>query len=686
MTTPNTPFLLARKSQEALVQFYRVSVQSCRGAWNMREQMAEVDRLYQREKDWTVSNTRAIVANRRGDADKVRNIQMPIVMPQVESAVLYQASVFLTGVPLFGVVSDPANVDAALQLEAVLDSQSVEGGWSREFLLALREGFKYNLMCVEVDWCRKMVASLETDFTFTAGKQARPKESIWEGNSVRYRPLYNSFFDTRCIPTEIHTKGEFAGYTELVSRIELKQRIAELPDRMVDNIVPAFNSSTGAISTVSSSASDGAIWNYFVPNINPDALVDRNLWTGQNWLAWASLTGADSGRIQYKDCYELTTLYAKILPNDFGINVPASKTPQIWKFIIVNHEHLIYAQRQTNAHGFLPMIFGQPLEDGLGYQTKSLAVNVAPVQSITSSLLNSVLAARRRAISDRGLFDPSRVTEANINADNPSAKIPVRPAAYGKPLSDAYFAIPFRDDNSGQILQEVGLFNNFANLISGQNPARQGQFVKGNKTLREYESVMQNANGRDQMTSILLEAQFFTPVKTILKTNVLQYQGAGSVYSRSNQQVISVDPLALRKAVMAMRVSDGLIPSEKIVGGDVLQVALQVLGSSPAIGAGYNIAPLFSYLMKSQGADLKAFEKSPQQVAYEQAMQQWQQVCLEAVKAGAQSGQLPPQPLPQQYGYDPTKQGGPSGPAPAAPKINNITNNISDNRQDEAYS
>jgi hypothetical protein len=61
-------------------------------------------------------------------------------------------------------------------------------------------------------------------------------------------------------------------------------------------------------------------------------------------------------------------------------------------------------------------------EDGLWYQTKSLAENVAPIQDVTSSLINSVIAARRRAISDRGIYDPSRITEANINSTNPSRK------------------------------------------------------------------------------------------------------------------------------------------------------------------------------------------------------------------------------------------------------------------------
>lgn len=94
---------------------------------------------------------------------------------------------------------------------------------------------------------------------------------------------------------------------------------------------------------------------------------------------------------------------------------------------------------------------------------------------------------------------------------------------------------------------------------------------------------------------------------------------------------------------------------------------MQVIGSSPQINQGYNLAPLFSYLMKTQGADLTPFEKSPEQVQYEQASQQWKETVIEAMKQGADSTKLPPQPNPTDYNYAPTKQGG-AAASPPAPK------------------
>jgi hypothetical protein len=165
---------------------------------------------------------------------------------------------------------------------------------------------------------------------------------------------------------------------------------------------------------------------------------------------------------------------------------------------------------------------------------------------------------------------------------------------------------------------------------------------------------MRNANGRDQLVSILYESQLFTPLKHILKTNILQYQGGTTIYNREKEKEIEVDPVKLRNAVMEFRLSDGLLPSSKILNSDSFSVALQVLGSSPQIAQGYNVAPLFSYFMKTQGSKIHEFEKSAEQQAYEQALSSWQQLAQTAMESGVDPEKLPPQPKPEEYGYNPS--------------------------------
>jgi hypothetical protein len=132
---------------------------------------------------------------------------------------------------------------------------------------------------------------------------------------------------------------------------------------------------------------------------------------------------------------------------------------------------------------------------------------------------------------------------------------------------------------------------------------------------------------------------------------MLQYQTAGTIYSPSQGKDVQVDPLALRKAVLNFKVTDGLLPKEKVLSSESRKIAMQVIGSSELLAQGYNIGPMFSYIMKTENVDLSAFEKSQPQIAYEQAVSQWRMLAELAIQK--QAPFTAPQPLPEQFGYDP---------------------------------
>lgn len=652
MTSTALPYMPSPMTQEAIKQFSKQAYYTSNQQLDMRERLRKIDLEYIREVDWTNEQYKAALANAQGDVTKFQNIVMPVIMPQVENAVTYQASVFLQGMPIFGAVAKPGMENIALQIDSLIQEQQIRGAWVSELSQAIRDGFKYNLQGVEIDWYR------QKSFAPDSRKE---EEIIWEGNKIKRLDLYNTFWDTRVKPTEVAKHGEYAGYMDLMSRIRLKQFISELPYNM--NVKAAFESGTGNVNTYGA----GGYANYYIPQINPEAFIDTNLWyEGTNWMSWAGLENNKNSNINYKDMYVVTTLYGRIMPSEFAMkNVPGQNTPQVWKFILVNNEVIIYAERMTNAHGLIPMLFAQPYNDGLGYQTKSFAKNLSPIQAITTALANSDIAARRRAISDRIIYDATKISPSAINNDSPNARIPARPSATGQAISSLVHQFPFEDGQfqlNGAAIQQ---YLQYANTITGLNPARQGQFVKGNKTRYEFAEVMGNANGRDQAVAISLETDWFTPMKEILKVNILQYQGGTSVFNQTTQSVVDVDPVALRTAQFQFRISDGLIPSEKLIDADTMQQLLQALMSAPQLASEYNIGPMVSYLAKSGGADIGPFEKSPQQKAYEQAVAAWNQtvsMIVDQILKASPDGNidmqqlqssLPPQPTPEQFGYVP---------------------------------
>lgn len=655
MITGNLPTLVTKETQERLKAYNQAVRNTQWRIYSLREHFRVIDLAYQREQDLTVEQGRAKLANRYGDATKFQNITVPIVMPQVESAVTYQSSVFLTQTPLFEVLADPSQMDVAEQMETIIDNQSTQGNWVSELTQIFRDAFKYNFYALEVDWGRITVPSFETSVS-NGGKEAKVNDTIWEGNRLKRLDPYNTLFDIRIHPARMHLDGEYAGYTELMSRIKFKAFLAELGDaKIIDNVKAAFESGLGEVGIAMNATTSP----YYVPSINPDLIINRNFGLGEfDWMQWAGVDPADTGvKFQYKNVYRVTTLYARILPTDFAMKVPGKNTAQIWKFIFVNDEVLIYAARQTNAHSMLPILFGQGAVDGLGIQTKSLATNELPFQQLSSALWNSTIAAQRRNISDRMLYDPSRVSESRINDPNPAAKIPVRPAAYGKPLGEAVYPFPFRNDNLDDVLVLAKQVDDMANKLARSNEAKQGQFVKGNKSRSEFDTIMANASGEDQLRAIQFEHYLFRPLKEIIKLNILQYQGAEDLLNTEQQKVVTIDPIKLRKAVFSFKVSDGLVPRSKLANTEVVRDSLQNLANMPQVAAGYNMTPMFSYLMKIQGAEIDEFEKASEQIAFEQAMVQWQQLVVQLVKANPaiQPNQYPPQPLPADYNYDPSQ-------------------------------
>lgn len=606
MTTPNTPFYIPQTAQDALIQYFRQTVDASFNIVNLRPRFEYIDKEYIRENQLMVESTNAKAANMAGNKRKIQDIVIPIIEPQIETAHAYLTSVFLTGLPMFGVASNAANASEALQYESIISEQSLNplNPWTRQFSKFFRHGLKYNFSALEVDWCIQKTWSIVTDTKFDpTGAKGKPQEIQWQGNTVKCLDPYNTLFDPRVDLTEQHIKGEYAGYVEMYNRVALMQKLAAMPMRM--NYTKAMESTNN---------NEWVNRLFYIPQVFIENFNYARFTGMMDWNQWAfGGQGVRDIKVQYKSLYYVVTRYCRLVPYDFGLNVPNAKEVQIWKFITVNDRYIVYAERQTNAHGFLPIIFGQPNEDGLNMQSKSLAQKMIPFQDLGSAHANAHLAARRRAVGDRMIYDPSRISPNDINSDSPTAKIPCRPSMYGQPLEKAIYQIPFKWEETRGVMADVSEVFKFAELVSGQNKVQQGQFVKGNKTKSEFEDTMGKSSGRQQTQAILIEAQVMQPVKHIIKMNILQYQPPGKIYNRTTKAEVEINPKDLRAKAMEFTVSDGLMPSDKIIDGDTLGMLIQVLGTSEQMAEEYNVGGVVAHLVKSRGTDIDQYKWTDQE-------------------------------------------------------------------------
>jgi len=548
---------------------------------------------------------------KQSDARKIittlyKEMELPILQPNIDAAHAYLVGTFLSGNPIFGVVGEGTErTEAAAQMEAIIEENSRSTGWTRQLGLWLKNGLKYNVCAVEVDWKVRRTFNMATD-TNISFTQASVTEAFRSGNEIRCLDMYNTAFDSSVVPADVHTTGDFSINVERITLSQCHQRVADLKANggyIMNEHLMWQQGSSGPYRN----------W-YYEPAIRQNKLKT----VGTDWVTFFTGNTAPMSNDRTRK-YEWITYFRRIIPSMFGMTtVPDANMVQIWKFVEVNG-NIIFAERKSNAHNYLPTVFAQPIEDSLGLQTKGVGDNLLPFQNLTGSMFRARLASLARALSDRGLYDPSRIAEKHINSPHPTAKIPVRPSAYGTDIRGAYFPVPYDDRNGQMLYQDIGAVSSWASDAAHINKSQRGQFTKGNRTLQEYNDVMENADATQQVMAILLEAQAFVPMKTIIKINILQYQSVGTLLDPNTKDAVEINPADLREAILDFKLADGLLSKDKIMGIPALLEAAQILAtiqqSTPGVPPKYDIVRMIVDGLSARGAKLKLYENPPQPVA-----------------------------------------------------------------------
>ena len=565
----------------------------------------------------------------------------PVLVSQVDSMLAYLAEVFLSGSPLFPIVSSPINRVEAETLESLIDDHATLGGYARQLLMFLRDGVKYNFSALETDWSSIDQYTLAEDL-MQFEKQKLAKTSTFYTKLKRWDP-YNTVWDRNVSPGDVASEGDYAGHIEILSRTKLKRLLNRLS--VEGEVINAKEALEAKIANGAESFT-----NYRMHPQISDYISVRKPLDGINYLEY--ITGqkdAKNSNINTVNNFEVFTLYARIMPSDFRLYGTEAKTPQIWKFRIVNGSILVQAKRIISAYDYLPVLFGQPLEDGLGYQTQSMAEAEIPFQVAAATLVNIRFNSARRAVSDRALYDKDLISAADINAPVPAAKIPVKSNSLdsNKKISDAYFPIPFDARGTETTINDAMAIVGFGRELSGLNNPMQGKFQKGNKSVQEWNDTMGGADARLRLPALTLEFQVFMPLKEILKLNIFQYGEDTVTVSQRSGKEYQAKIAKLRDVVLSFKVADGYTPKSKLAGTEALAQGMQMITQSQPLQAAYGgqLPAMFAHLMQLMGVKgLEEYTPSPEQAQQNmlagQAMQQG---------VNPQTGQpmMPPQSQPQ---------------------------------------
>ena len=581
MIQPKLKKAISDKSEELIIELYN-KIHSNWQLSSLQQRLLNVDKILSRVNP---------------DESKVI---VPIAAPLVDSRVAYLAKIFLSGSPIFPVGTSVEASDVIAQYNTLINKYSTDYQWRRNIMLALRDGVKYNLMAVEATWYEQAVQSPtnEVDDNGTL-KGTTEKE---KGFRVKHLDLYNTFFDTAVCPAEVSQYGDFAGYTQMLSSTKLTTLLASIPETN-------WKHRERDIWTAATQGSQGK---YYYPVVSIKA--GENTSHASYWDTM--LSPSDSFRKTGIMGAEITTIYARIIPKEYGLMSPSPDLPAIFKFVIIGGKYVILAENRSSFHQFLPIIIGQPNEDNLGQQTKSLVEDVADIQIMASSMWNTEIESNNRTLLDRMVYDPSMISKDHLEGANTISKIPLTAKALGRNVNEAFAVLPFNDPARGSRAQLAAGLTSFANAAAGVNQVGQGQFVKGNKTDNQFDTVMANSDSRQIMMAVALEDQFFSVLKKLLKSDLLQYQTGIKIVDPNTGKELEIDPAAMREARVNFTLADGLIDLDQEFNTQSAIQFMQMIASNPELQMQYNSGALMSYLAKLQGMkDIGKFLRTPEQVA-----------------------------------------------------------------------
>lgn len=279
----------------------------------------------------------------------------PVVLSQVDSITAFLSELYLSGYPIFPIVAPPDTPEFGEALEAIIDNQAVRGRWPRQINKMFRDGAKYNICGIELEWAPIGNLTISKNLQEVQSGENQPSLEVDQINRMMSMDMYNTFWDQLIDIPDVSEYGDYVGYNALYTRGRLKKFISDLDkaDEVSMNVRSALESLEGA------ARDDVPREHYFEKPLisNFDIIEDINQST--NWLAWATGEKDDKSRIDYSNRYLFTKFYSRIIPEDHGLAVPDPNTPQIWKFVAINNSHVIHMKKVISAFDMFPIHLGQ---------------------------------------------------------------------------------------------------------------------------------------------------------------------------------------------------------------------------------------------------------------------------------------------------------------------------------------
>lgn len=495
-------------------------------------------------------------------------VNLPLTWVHLDDVMTYLIQSFAPIHGMFYHTAGKDQTDVAGMLVSLMNNHAVYGSYYRQLARALFNMLKYNVGGVWGNWAKEYGPKIVVDEN---GNDGIEEQVVFAGNLVKAVDQYNFFYDPSVEPTMLHKDGEWVAQAEMKSHYWLKKKCLE---------ETYYNCE----------AHLGAEWKASVVRYYRDPPVEAKLDSESvtsggsvNWFAF--MAGNDS--LLINNAFEITTMYIRLNPNDFGLLDKRGKKNQnrdryeIWRVTLLNDETIIGIQYHNNIHNHLPCYFGIVNDDFMREAAKSAAEIINPLQQFASFLLNAHVLANRKNIYGTTFYDPSCVDYDAVPEGEVAARVPLKPQGYGRDIR----TMVFHDSHVLDTKQTLGDLQGMMEIINQFFPTQSlpSQIASIDRAVdSQVTAVQQGATRRQQKTSRLVDDTMMRPMRMGMYYNIIQYQADGAeVGDYFKDETIKIDLSQMRDMSIAHLIGQGLKSMDRQYIAQMMQQVIFAMIQSP---------------------------------------------------------------------------------------------------------
>ncbi len=235
------------------------------------------------------------------------------------------------------------------------------------------------------------------------------------------------------------------------------------------------------------------------------------------------------------------------------------------------------------------MTFGTLYTDSEESLPLSHAERLVPVQTYNAKLQASRIIAIRKLLEDSYIVNESFVeVEGSVKRIKSNAIV-------DKTLPISHFYQQDRKDYNelNTLLGGLGEVQDFADKISGNNPALSGQHVVGNRTAVESQRLVSSAESRFNLRKLMLQQTLFEPMqRSILKMCKLNRTSI-RYFDPVKEQLASPTETELSMVSYFLDIGDGGLPSSDITSPEAIQALMVMATQQQQVAQRFDAGDLF---------------------------------------------------------------------------------------------